>query len=106
MNESLESQIDTFSYMIDKGKPCALVAIQDRYVSEAELMVETAGLKCLIVQSEYGWSNLWIYKHDIMLEVITNLPEPTSAYNDWILGHAFGYSDHEILNWITSRKYD
>lgn len=92
--------------MVNKGlKPVAMMSIQNRYFKEAESIVKNMnGLK---FHSEYlydGWMTIYIYKHNYMLEIIKSSPdEPKTAYEHWILGKMFGYSDEEIGKFIESK---
>jgi len=52
-----------------------------------------------------GWFRLWIFKKDIMLEIIKVLPDkPNSIFDHWVLGKVFGYSDEAIEEFLTSSK--
>jgi len=98
-------ELNAYCYMVNKGcKPVAIMSLQNRYVDKAKEKVEkTDGLK---FYSEYlceGWTTIYIYKHDYLLEVIKSSPsEPKTAYDHWVLGKMFGFSDEEIGKYIES----
>ena len=93
--------------MINKGKPISCEAIQDRYVDESINVINDYNLQYYIEELSEGWKCIWIYREDYMLEIIKNLPNnPTSIYEHWILGKAFGYSDEAIKEFITNKKIE
>lgn len=107
MQERVVGELNSYCYMVKTGcKPVAMMPIQDRYLGEVKSIVEnTDGLK---FHSEFlyeGWSTIYIYKHDYLLEVIKNSPdEPKTVYEHWILGKMFGYSDEEIGRFIETKQ--
>jgi hypothetical protein len=99
---SVLREIETYCYMIQRGKPASVSAVQNRYIDEAKELVETKyNLKVYIECLAEGWSNVWVYKQDYMLEIIKALPEqPNTIYDHWVLGKLFGYSDESIAEFI------
>ena len=96
MNETIIANVDLYCQMIHVGKPCASLAIQDRYVEEIVDRVDNLKLKTYVEDLSNGWKTLWIYKDEYMLDIIKSLPEPKTKFEHWILGKAFGYSDEAI----------
>ncbi|HEY5563425.1 MAG TPA: hypothetical protein VIK72_17025 [Clostridiaceae bacterium] len=96
-------QLNAFCYVIKTGcKPVAMMPMQDRYLEQVKKTIEgTDGLK---FYSEYlceGWTTVYIYKHEYLLEVIKSSPsKPKTAYDHWVLGKMFGFSDEEIGKYI------
>jgi len=104
MNDFLIAKITFHCDMIQKGKPCSCEPIQDRYIEEAINMITNYKLQLYIEELSEGWKTIWIYKDSYMLEIIKQLPNnPQSAFDHWILGKAFGYSDEAIKNFISSK---
>lgn len=96
-----ESEIRTYCYLVERGKPTALVTIQDRFINSALSVVEKENLYAYIEYLSEGWSTFWIYKYEYMFEVIKSLPEePKTVYEHWILGKVFGYSDEAIREFV------
>jgi hypothetical protein len=88
--------------MVKRGKPSAILPVQNRYVKQAkEKILKNYGLQVYEQQLSEGWTVLWIYKKDYMLEVIKMLPEkPKTIFDHWVLGKVFGYSDEAIEEFI------
>lgn len=101
--EWLQGQIDTYCYMVSRGKPAAVIAIQNRFVSDIKSSIKSSyGLKTLEQPLADGWISLWIFQKDFMLEIIKCLPEePKTIFDHWVLGKVFGYSDEAITEFIT-----
>jgi len=102
MDEFIGFRLDLYCDMVLKGKPSALIALQTRYIAEADIRIkESYALKTFEQPLSEGWTSLWIYKKDYMLEVIKNLPEsPKTVFEHWVLGKAFGYSDESIAEFV------
>jgi len=105
MNDSLKSKIDVYCYMVSRGKPAAMLAVQDRYIDEAMKQITKNNLMLLVEDLCEGWKTVWIYRNAYMEEIIKCLPEePKTAYEHWVLGKAFGYSDEVIAEFIRTIK--
>jgi len=105
MNELIKLKIDLYCEMVQKGKPCACEAIQERYFEEVNVVINTYNLKTYSENLAVGWKTIWIYKDDYMLDIIKSLPnEPKTSYEHWICGKAFGYSDESIKEFIEGLK--
>lgn len=106
MNDDLKSRINNYCYLVKRGKPSAMLPVQNRYINEAMEIVE--GYKGLYYINKYlsdGWREFWIYRKPFMSEVINNLPgKPKTIYDHWLLGKAFGYSDEAIEEYIKREK--
>jgi hypothetical protein len=100
MNETIIANVDVYCQMVQTGKPCVSLAIQDRYVEEIVDRVDKFKLKTHVENLAEGWETLWIYKDKYMLEIIKSLPEPKTKFEHWILGKAFGYSDEAIKTFL------
>ena len=90
-------------YMVQRGKPAALISIHKDEVEEAIEFINSHNLKAL-VREDNGeeWKSLWIFKYDHILTVIESLPVgcPQNPYEHWILGKLFGYDEHSIEKFI------
>lgn len=98
-------KIDLYCDLVQKGKPCACEAIQNRFADEAVKRIEkTFELKAYTEELYPGWKTIWVYKDEYMLEVIKLLPEePKTIFDHWVLGKAFGYSDEAIKNFLETK---
>ncbi|HVJ49449.1 hypothetical protein [Desulfitobacterium sp.] len=99
-------ELNTYCYMVNTGcKPVAMMSLQNRYIDNAKQIVENRNnLKSYSEFLYEGWSTIYIYKHDYLLEVLKSSPnEPETVYDHWILGKMFGYSDEEIGQFIKSK---
>ena len=105
MDAFIISRIDLYCDWINKGKPCACEAIQDRYVNETAQRIKSKNrLQVYIENLAPGWKTVWAYKEDYMLEIIKSLPEkPKTVFDHWVLGKAFGYSDEAIKNFLETK---
>jgi hypothetical protein len=98
----LKGQTEAYCYMVLRGKPAAVIAVQNRYSPDVKSIVKSfQGLQTFEQFLADGWISLWIYKKDFMLEIIKSLPEePKTIYDHWILGKVFGYSEEAIAEFI------
>ena len=103
MNSILKEKIYDYCYQIKTCKPVVNIAIQDRYIEEAKQIINKSGYKYFTELLSDGWLTLWIFKNDIMLEIIKALPDkPKTIYDHWVLGKAFGYSYEAIEQFLTT----
>jgi hypothetical protein len=88
--------------MVNKGcKPVAIMALQNECVEEAKERVEAKKLHFYSEVLCEGWSTIYAYKHEYLLDVIKSSPEkPKTVYDHWVLGKLFGYSDEEIRGYV------
>lgn len=103
INDYLRSQIDNYCYMVQRGKPAALIAIQERYLKEAmDIVKQQYGLKIYKEKlTNDDWLSLWIYKNDYIPEIIKKVPrKPESIFDHWVLGKLFGYSEEAIQDFL------
>lgn len=104
MNEFLKGQIFTYCELVARGKPAAIISIQDRYVNEAIEVVKCNKLYHIVEELSEGWKTLWIYKERYMEEIIKKMPEkPKTVYDHWVLGKIFGYSDEAIKEYLETK---
>lgn len=106
MHERIAGELFTYCYVVKTGsKSVAMMPIQNKYLEEAKITVGNIdGLKFYSEFLYEGWTTIYIYKHDYLLEVIKNSPdEPKTVYEHWVLGKMFGYSDEEIGKFIESK---
>lgn len=104
-NSALKGEITAYSYMVERGKPAAMVAIQERYIEEVISFIEsTFNLKTYIENLSDGWKTLWIYKYQHILDIIKLVPQaPQSVMDHWILGKLFGYEESVIQDFISTK---
>jgi hypothetical protein len=106
MNERIAGELFILAYSVKTGcKPVAMMPIQNRYVDEIKDYVQTVdGIKFYSEPLSEGWTTIYLYKHDYMLEVIKRSPDnPHTPFDHWVLGKMFGYSDEEIGKYIQSK---
>jgi hypothetical protein len=97
-----KGEIETYCYMVQRGKPAAMVPVQERYLEEVVALVKRLpSLKVYIERLDKGWATLWIYKYPHILEVIKSVPQvPNTVFDHWALGKLFGYEEAAILEFI------
>ncbi len=100
--EFVKGQVSIYCYLIQRGKPAAILPIQNRYVDELQKYVESEyELHIYAEPLAKGWTTLWIYKDSYIPEIIQNLPqEPETVFDHWVLGKIFGYSDEAIHQFL------
>lgn len=100
----LLGQVDAYCYMVERGKPAALVPVQERWLEEvSRLVTDTYGLKVYTESLSDGWAGLWIYKYPHVLEVIKAMRQaPQTVFDHWALGKLFGYTEEAIHEFLLS----
>ncbi len=100
--EFVKGQVSVYCDMIQRGKPSAILPIQNRYADELQRYIESEyGLHVYTEKLTEEWTTIWIYKDSHMLEVIQSLPhEPETIFYHWVLGKIFGYSDKAIRQYL------
>ena len=107
LTERMEGELQIYCEAVINGKPCAMLPIQDRYAISALTLIQNHRLRGHLEYLAKGWATLWIYEKEYMLEIIKILPnEPTTVYEHWILGKAFGYSDEAIEKFCLKKEFD
>lgn len=102
MNHKLSGIIDTYCYLVERGKPLAVLAVKVRDLELCKERVNECGfLQFYHKNLSEGWVSFFIFKEEYMKEVIHCLPEkPKTNYDHWVLGKAFGYSDEAIRDYL------
>lgn len=103
--EFVRGQVSVYCYMIQRGKPSAILPIQNRYTDELQRHIESQyGLHVYTEALTEKWTTLWIYKDSYMLKIIQGLPhKPETVFDHWVLGKIFGYSDEAIRQDLESQ---
>ena len=103
--EFVKGQVSAYCYMVERGKPSAILEIQNRYVAELQRYIESQyGLHVYAEKLAEEWTTLWIYKDSHILKIIQNLPyKPETVFDHWVLGKIFGYSDEAIGKCLRSQ---
>lgn len=98
----IKGEITAYSYMVKRGKPAAMMPIQERYAADAVTFIhETFGLETYVENLAENWKTLWIYKYEHVLKIIEVLPQaPETVLDHWILGKLFGYEESAIEEFI------
>lgn len=101
MNQFLKGQLTSYCYMVKRGKPAAVLPIQDRYLDRAQKLAEKEDLNTYTEELYEGWKALWLYKYPHILEVIKRTQQnPKSKLDHWVSGKLFGYDEHSIHEFI------
>ncbi|AZR72499.1 hypothetical protein BBF96_03340 [Anoxybacter fermentans] len=104
MNEFVLGQLDAYCYMVERGKPAAMIPVQKHYTAEAIKFISKCSnskLKVFVENLSDDWDTLWIYKYPHILEVIKELQQaPDNIFSKWALGKLFGYDEESIQNFI------
>ena len=104
-NGHLLGETTAYAYMVRNGKPAALISVQTRYINAVIEIIENHKLYHHHTHLADGWVEMWMYTNPIMKEIIECLPStPTTAFDNWVLGKVFGYSDTEIYSFIMKQK--
>lgn len=97
-------EIGAYCYMVKRGKPAAMIPIQERYAPEAISLIEKHELNSYTEWLSEGWKTLWIYKYPHILEVIKSVPQaPSAVFEHWLLGKLFGYEEAAIHEFIEAK---
>lgn len=95
-------EVTAYCYMVHRGKPAAMVPVQERYRKDVISLVTNQDLKVYTEPLAEGWFTLWIYKYQHILDVIKSVPQaPNSVFDHWILGKLFGYEESAIQEFLT-----
>ena len=99
------AEIDAYCYMVQRGKPAAMVSIQERHLKEAvALVTDLYQLKVYTENLVEGWTTLWIYRYPHILEVIKSVPQvPDTVFDHWLLGKLFGYEEVAIQEFLGTK---
>lgn len=99
-------KVETYCYMVKRGKSAAMIPIKNSQLNGLKNIIETRfELKTYVEDLVDGeWTTLWIYKKDYILDIIKSLPEqPKTVFDHWVLGKLFGYSDEAIEEFIRAK---
>jgi hypothetical protein len=103
MNEFTKGQLIELCQMVYRGcKPLAVMSVKKIYESEVIKLIDSEGVKSLIREmNDENWVEICIFKRDEMRFIIDYLPDnPTTEFEHFILGCAFGYSIDAICDFI------
>ena len=103
--EFVKGQVSAYCEMVQRGKPSAILPIQNRYVDELQRYIKSEYRLHVYTETlTEEWTTIWIYKDSHMLEVIQSLPQKTeTVFDHWVLGKMFGYSDEAIRQYLESQ---
>ncbi|WP_281868300.1 hypothetical protein [Brevibacillus parabrevis] len=98
----IKGEITAYCFMVQRGKPAAMMPIQERFREGVINFVTNQELQVYTEPLAEGWVALWIYKYPHILDVIKNIPQtPSSVFDHWILGKLFGYEESAIQEFVT-----
>lgn len=96
-------ELRLYCFMVNRGKPAASIAPQERHVQEATMMAtEEHKLRVYTEMLYEGWVTFWVYKYDHILEVIKSTPQAPSTPYHWVLGKLYGYDEVAISEFFSS----
>lgn len=99
--ESIAAELNIYCYLVERGKPAAMLPVQTRYVDEATRIIKNNGLNSYVTHLTEEWSTVWVYKYPYLLDVIKMTPQaPKTTFDHWVLGKLFGYSEEAIQDFI------
>ena len=108
MNELNKGQLTELCQSVFRGcKPLAVMPVKKIYESDVKKLIDSEGVNSLIRElNDENWIEVWIFKRDEMRFIIDYLPEePTTEFEHFVLGCAFGYSIDAICDFIGSDKH-
>jgi hypothetical protein len=99
-------ELRLYCFMVNRGKPAASMALQDRHVQEAtRIATDELGLRVYTEWLYEGWVTFWVYKYDHILEVIQSTPQvPSTSFDHWVLGKLYGYDEVAIEEFVSSKN--
>lgn len=104
MDEIIKHEIIMNCYYVNRGKPAASVALQERHVEQAIIITKDDNLHSYVEILAEGWVTFWIYKYPHILEVINAAPQaPKTTLDHWLLGKLFGYDEASIDEFVSKR---
>lgn len=96
-------ELKNYCELVKKEKPAAMIPITEKNLEQAIKTAVSYGVKHYYVNYYENWYEFWVYTYPHILDVIKSVPDsPSSAYDHWILGKLFGYSDHSISEFLTT----
>lgn len=100
------TELDVLCYLVERGKPAAMVAIKTGYMAAAQRHVSRQyGLQWQARKLSAEWDELWIYKYPHIGRIIAALPaNPETDLDHWMLGKLFGYEEAAIGAFLGSRE--
>lgn len=105
MGDVLGGQLSEACYYAQRGKPAAILAVQQRYIERACELVMRDGLYLHTEESTEGWVNLWIFKYPHIKNVFDSLHQITDeTTKHWILGKICGFDEPSIHEYISKQE--
>lgn len=99
----LRAELTVYTYMVERGKPAAMLPIPERYIDEAIAFVHSISkMKTFTEELGEEWRKLWIYQYEYIQQIIIALPQtPETVFDHWALGKLFGYDELSIAKYIS-----
>ena len=91
------------AYLVARGvRPAASAAIVQRDLERAREVAAGCGVGFLDFPLAEGWREVWVYREPHLRYVIIQTErKPATAYEHWVLGKLFGYSEDAIAGFLT-----
>jgi hypothetical protein len=100
------ASLQTQALLVSRGvRPAAVEVVQERYLDEARRVAEHHGLLWRADSLATGWTEFWLYRYPHLDRVIDCVPrKPATAYEHWVLGKLFGYSEEAIADFLNGQE--
>lgn len=100
------ASLQTQALLVSRGvRPAAVEVLQERYLDEARRVAEHHQLLWRADGLATGWTEFWLYRHPHLSRVIDCMPrKPATAYEHWVLGKLFGYSEEAIADFLNAQE--
>lgn len=103
-------KVEVYCEQVQAGaKLNASCLVNKRDIDIARRLIADAGLKAIIDEDHSeDFADVDIYKYEFVRALLDGLNErgaPRSAFDNWVNGKLFGYSDYEIARWLHEHGY-
>lgn len=104
-------QISTYCEQVSTGaKLCAQLIFHNKYLSIISKAIKKEKCKAIFFNEGENFKVVFIYKYDfarfIICELIkVNRKKIPNAFEIWVAGKMFGYSDYEISKYLKKHGY-
>ena len=76
---------------------------KDRVLS----LIAAEGCRAIVIEHADARASVWVYKHprvELLIRALQNLPAEPSPLAVWANGKIFGYSDLEVLDYVSGLR--
>ena len=107
----LLGQIGAYCEQVNTGaKLCAQLIIKNEYLAIARDVIKKETCKSLCFDGSHDFKVVFIYKYNFAKFIIYELAKRSEkkkpdAFEIWVTGKMFGYSDYEISKYLKKHGY-